>query len=241
MAQFRPKSSSLKAPSFGGKDTGLGTLLAYMIAQQNGQKIGQNIQSAEDQLGDAPPGTTVMAGPKGTSVKKPINQKLTGDEINNIAAKKVFNPLAEGLKQDTKNHVFDSKFGNIGRTYRQYAVGQPNALLTSYDPVLQATQGKINSIRRYVFGEGGKQLTPYEANIVNALIKPTGKSDEQYETDLDEALKLINSKAELVTGGMNAAKSPIPGMSGYQPPQGNQNSSSDDEEAIFNAWKQGNV
>ena len=149
------------------------------------------------------PGTT-MRIPGG--ITTPLNPKLTGDEASAVAANEVFTPLAEGLKEDTKGGVFNSKFGNVGRTFRQYAVGQPNAMLTSYDSKLQDTQGKVNSIRRYVFGEGGKQLTPYEANIVNALIKPTGKSDQQYEKDLDEATKLIESKARLATGGSNAVR-----------------------------------
>lgn len=151
--------------------------------------------------GNVPVGTTMRHG----RFNIPLNPKLTGDEASAVSAQEVFTPLAEGLKEDTKSGVFNSKVGNIGRTYRQYAAGQPNALFTSYDPKLQATQGKINSIRRYVFGEGGKQLTPYEANIVNALIKPTGKSDEQYDKDLDEAMKLIESKSRLALGGANAA------------------------------------
>ncbi len=38
-----------------------------------------------------------------------------------------------------------------------------------------------------------------------ALINSTGKSDDQYTTDLDQATKIIESKSRLALGGMNAA------------------------------------
>lgn len=150
-----------------------------------------------------PPGTSISAGP----INMPINQKLTGDEASSIAASEVFTPLAESMKDLTESGIFKSKFGNIGRTYRQFASSQPNALLTSYDEKLQEMQGKYNSIKRYVFGEGGKNLTQYEAQVVMALINSTGKSDKQYMNDLDEATKIIESKARLALGGANSALS----------------------------------
>lgn len=192
--------------------------MQQMQQQRATQGIGSVIGQVEQQFpGGFPAGAELNIDESGTRAKIPLNRELTGDELSAISAKQVFPPIAKELKQKTKSGVFNSKlpgpFQNIGRTFRQFAVGQPNALLTSYDESLQSTQGKINSIRRYVFGEGGKQLTPYEAKIVNALITPLGKSDIQYQTDLDEAIKIIESKAALATGGLNAAFNPMPGAS----------------------------
>jgi bacteriocin-like protein len=153
------------------------------------------------QGGNVPPGTSISVGP----VNMPVNPKLTGEEMAAVSAQETFTPISEDIKGMVGGGIYDSKLGNIGRTARQIAAGQENALFTSHDPKLQAVQGKINSLRRYVFGEGGKQLTPFEAKVVMALITPTGKRDEQIVTDLDEAVKIINSKARLALGGANAA------------------------------------
>ena len=171
--------------------------------------------------GNAPPGTTARFG----RYTIPVNPKLTGEETAAVAAENVFVPTAEQIKSKTKGGVFKSKFGDIGRTYRQAAAGQENALFTSYDPQLQALQGNINSIRRYVFGEGGKQLTPFEAKVVMALINPTGKSDAQYLTDIGEATRIIEEKSRLALGGANVAKQRF-----GQPSQTNDLSQLSDEE-----------
>ena len=151
---------------------------------------------------NVPPGTTYnIAG-----LNIPLNPKLTGDETSAVAAQNVFAPLARDIQQTTRQGVFQSPFGNVGRTYRQFAANQPSALFTAHDPKLQAVQGKLNSIKRYVFGEGGKQLTPYEAKLVFALTNPTGKSDEQYSTDLDQAVAIIEEKSRIALGGQRAAQ-----------------------------------
>lgn len=141
----------------------------------------------------------------------PINPKLTGDEAAAVAAEEVFVPLARKMQEEVKGGIFKSPFGNFGRTYRQFAGGQSNpgsSLLTSYDPKLQGFQSHVKSLRRYIFGEGGKQLTPYEANVVMALIDPVGKSDEQYITDIGETTKLIEAKARIAKGGALAMRPP---------------------------------
>lgn len=230
------KASTPKT-SFGGGNSMQNQLMAYMLSQQKSQNAGQTVEGAMNSFQGQPPAGSKLSSSGGVEV--PLNRELSAEELAAITAERVFNPTAEEIKKLTEDGVFDATMTkgiplveNIERTYRQWSAGQPNALLTSLDPKLQEVQGKISSIRRYVFGEGGKQLTPYEAGIVNALIKPTGKSDEQYVTDLDEALRLINEKSNLAKGGSLAPPlgSPIPGMSGSKPQQAqNQNSGFEQE------------
>ena len=197
------------------------------------QRLRQELQSGAGRAtqdvisgfgGTPPPGSELSAA---GGVKVPLNRELSTEQLSAITAERVFNPAAREIKQSVKGGVYRPTFTknapkpfgfplaqNLERTGRQAAAGQQNPIFTSLDPKLQATQSKISSLRRYVFGEGGKQLTPTELNIVNALITPYGKSDEQIELDLDEALKLINEKSNLARGGSLAE--PLPSSSGFQ-------------------------
>ena len=227
MAQFKLSGKSkfkagVPQANFSGGTNALQTLMMkQIIDQQKAPMAGQATQNAISGFNGTPPPGSELSATGG--VKVPLNRELSSEELSAITAERVFNPTAEDIKQMTRDGVWDPTYTkgiplveNIERSYRQWSAGQPNALFTSMDPKLQAAQGKISSIRRYVFGEGGKQLTPYEAGIVNALIKPIGKSDMQYETDLDEALRLINEKANLASKGSLApsisSRSPVPGM-----------------------------
>lgn len=160
-------------------------------------------QGGQSQL---PPGTTGRFG----KFTVPLNPKLTGDEMSAVSANEVFTPMAKEIQGMVNKKVFDSpRFGNVGRTYKQWAGSQfapGSGLLTAGDKNLQKYQSKVKSLRRYVFGEGGKQLTPYESNVVMALIDPIGKSDEQYNSDLGEATKIIETKSRLALGGARSAK-----------------------------------
>lgn len=169
------------------------------------EKMRSDSSSQSGSMG-IPPGTTLQAG----SLRIPLNPKLTGDEASALAAQEVFTPIGRDIKDMVANKLFSSeRFGNVGRTYKQWAGSQyspGSALLTASDPKLQRFQGKLKSMRRYVFGEGGKQLTPFESNVVMALMDPIGKSDDQYIEDVGEATKIIESKSRLALGGHRAAK-----------------------------------
>jgi len=249
MAKFTPSRKSLKA-TIPGRGGGGNSLLNYIMLQQQNQdttgSVGDVVQQVQDQFPEgSPPGSDLNIG-RTISANVPLNRKLTGEEAAAISSQQVFGSTGSDIKKKTQGGVFNSPFGNIGRTFRQFAAQQPNALITSYDQNLQSMQSKISSIKRYVFGEGGKQLTPYEGKIVNALISPVGKSDDQYVSDVDEALKLVNAKADLIKGGSNAAKSPIPGMQDYHPipGQGSGQNTGDDRinklQAIKDRFKQRN-
>lgn len=221
---FKPPKSKIPT-KFGGNDEhGMSILMGYMLGQRKKEEAPKSISNVLSKVNEqfpkgAPPGSKLHIGDE-VKADIDLNRELTGDEISAIASERVFKPTAQDIEKMVNDGVFDPKMTkgiplveNIERTYRQWSVGQPNALATFADPDLQAIQGKISSIRRYVFGEGGKQLTPYEANIVNALIKPIGKSNQQYVTDLDSAIQLIEEKSALTQGGINAAsRSPVPGM-----------------------------
>lgn len=167
----------------------------------------EQLKQTKAQMGSGfqvPAGTTARFG----KFTVPMNPKMTSDESSAIAADISFSPLVDKMKQQTKEGIFNSpRFGNVGRTVRQALGGttfKGSGLLTSFDPKLQKYQGNVKSLQRYVFGEGGKNLTGTEKEIVMSLVDPVGKSDEQYSTDLDEAVKTIKIKSKLAQGGLRA-------------------------------------
>ena len=90
---------------------------------------------------------------------------------------------------------------------RNYGINKDgNALLSSKDDALQAFQSDINNLKRLIpFTDGGKQLTPFEAKRVFALLNTTGKNDRQLETDIRAAVSIVMAKGGLAIGGRNSA------------------------------------
>lgn len=168
-----------------------------------------------------PPGTTLRAGP----LTIPMNPKLTESEQASLSSLETFEPQVAELGKSVQEGVFTPGGGgvmsNLKRTAEQFAVDQPGKagrLMTSMNPKLQAVQSDLNSIRRYAFGEGGKNLTVNEKEIVNALLDMTGKADEQILSDHQKALGILRSKAKLALGGANAAQ-PVTQGQPIQTPQ----------------------
>jgi hypothetical protein len=153
-----------------------------------------------------PPGTTMKAGP----LTIPINPKLTDTEQAAISSYDTFKPQIENIAESVNGGIFNSGMGDIGRTFKQMAVDSGIPLLTSGDPKLQAVQSELNSVRRYAFGEGGKNLTGTEKQIVFKLLDTTGKNDQQIIEDHKKAIQTLQSKKNLALGGANAAKQDIP-------------------------------
>lgn len=169
-----------------------------------GNQILEGIQSGQ-QSGDITPGTTFTGG----GVTVPLNPKLDTDQASAVSSLQTFKPQIEEIAKATKNGIFNSMkpgvIGNIERTSRQYAVDSGIPMLTSADPKLQEVQGYLNSVRRYAFGEGGKNLTGVEKGIVDKLLNTTGKNDDQIISDHQKAIQIIQSKSNIALGGRNAA------------------------------------
>lgn len=155
--------------------------------------------------GGITPGTTMQAGPYNI----PLNPKLDTDQASAVSSAQTFGPQMDKIASMVRGGIFNSNrpgiLGNIERTSRQFGVDSGIPMLTSADPQLQEVQGYLNSVRRYAFGEGGKNLTGTEKEIVYRLLDTTGKNDEQIISDHKKAMQTIESKASMALGGRNAA------------------------------------
>jgi len=82
---------------------------------------------------------------------------------------------------------------------------------------LQSFQSDLNNLKRLIpFTDGGKQLTPFEAKRVFALLNTMGKNDVQIGNDIQAAVSIVMAKGGLAIGGRNSA------IQGIQQPQQNQ-------------------
>lgn len=160
------------------------------------------IQSAmAGNLGQLPPGASISAGP----ITFQPNPRLTDTEQAAIAGSTAIEPVVERIMTNVRGGIF-GRGNDIERTARQGIVDSGVAMLSSQDPTLQAFQSDINNLKRLIpFTDGGKQLTPFEAKRVFALLNTTGKNDLQIEKDILAAVSIVMAKGGLAIGGRNAA------------------------------------
>jgi hypothetical protein len=82
----------------------------------------------------------------------------------------------------------------------------PMGFLTSTGGELEEIQLELQNLKKAAFGEGGKQLTPMEAKIVFSALDPSGKDKKLWLKQVDEANKVLQEKAKLVSGGASTKK-----------------------------------
>lgn len=173
--------------------------------------------------GNLPPGASVSAGP----VTFQPNPRLTDTEQAAVAGSTAIEPVVERIMTNLRGGIY-GQGNDIERTARQGIVDSGNALLTSKDDKLQAFQSDINNLKRLIpFTDGGKQLTPFEAKRVFALLNTTGKNDLQIEKDITAAVSIVMAKGGLAIGGRNAALQGGTANASFDP----------DKEARYQAWK----
>ena len=203
------KNAPFYASPQGGQYYGAKTRQAEAQAEnfELGSGLVKDSLSGQGQVGGVRPGTTVTSG----GITVPLNPKLTEAEGSAVSALRTFEPQIEDIAQSIRGGVFEpggkGVLSNLKRTYQQASVDQPGMfgrLLTSTNPNLQAIQSELNSVRRYAFGEGGKNLTDTEKNIVFALLDTTGKSDNQIIEDHQKAIQILRAKEQIALGGANA-------------------------------------
>ena len=174
--------------------------------------------------GQLPPGASISAGP----VTFQPNPRLTDTEQAAVAGSTAIEPVVERILSNVRGGIF-GQGNDIERTARQGIVDSGNAMLSSRDERLQAFQSDMNNLKRLIpFTDGGKQLTPFEAKRVFALLNTTGKNDQQIEKDITAAVSIVMAKGGLALGGRNAAiglqtgqqQSQVPGAT---PPNGQVN------------------
>ena len=151
--------------------------------------------------GKLPPGASISAGP----VTFQPNPRLTDTEQAAVAGSTAIEPVVERILATVRGGIY-GQGNDVERTVRQGIVDSGNALLSSKDTKLQSFQSDINNLKRLIpFTDGGKQLTPFEAKMVFALLNTTGKNDQQIETDINAAVSIVMAKGGLAIGGRNAA------------------------------------
>lgn len=248
---FKPKKSSLSAPSIGQKDNGIAQFLGIIASQRKGEdqsalqsqergNIGQEIENVRKSLGrDFNPDEKVTIN----GVQATPNPKLDNAESKAVAGmsvypgvkKSIMDLIKGGKDKDGVNQppVFSSQKGlfgigegtmpNADRSVRQMAVQQSSPYATFYDKRLQDLQSKSKQLKQLMFDISGATLTDNEEAVLGNAFLFEGKSDEQIMADIESADDLMEAKAKVALGGANAAKTMIPGMTGNSPdPQGQQ-------------------
>ena len=173
-------------------------------------------EAMQGNQGQLPPGASISAGP----VTFQPNPRLTDTEQAAVAGSQALEPVVGRIIQEVRGGIY-GKGNDVERTARQGIVDSGNAILSSQDTRLQSFQSDINNLKRLIpFTDGGKQLTPFEAKRVFALLNTAGKNDQQIESDISAAVSIVMAKGGLAIGGRNAA---LQGSS--QSPQANRTSS----------------
>lgn len=151
--------------------------------------------------GQLPPGASVSAGP----VTFQPNPRLTDTEQAAVAGSQALEPVVQKILSEIQGGIF-GQGDDVERTARQGIVDSGNSMLSSQDTKLQSFQSDINNLKRLIpFTDGGKQLTPFEAKRVFALLNTTGKNDQQIYKDIQAAVSIVMAKGGLAIGGRNAA------------------------------------
>jgi hypothetical protein len=154
--------------------------------------------------GNLPPGSTIQVG----GVRIPLNQRLTDSEQAAVSGSIAIEPVVDRIITSVDTIFVEPKTTKekIARTARQAIADSDNTLLSSQDPELQSFQQELANLRRLIpFTDGGKQLTPFEAKRVFALLNTTGKNNKQIKKDIGAAVSIVKAKGGLSLGGRQAA------------------------------------
>lgn len=105
-----------------------------------------------------------------------------------------FNSSVENIKSIVNKDDF--KWG-IGQDFMA-AVGNP--MLMKKDSPQQLVANELNKLKKAAFGEGGKQLTNTEKEIVFRAFEPQGLSIGEWVNNLEVANQVLQNKNKLVGG-----------------------------------------
>lgn len=147
-----------------------------------------------------PPGSTANIG----GLRVPLNQRLTDSEQAAVSGSQSIEPVVKDIVSSINSGIFGK--GDVERTLRQSIIDSGKTLLSSKDVKLQSFQQDLANLKRLIpFTDGGKQLTPFEAERVFALLNTTGKNDQQAVKDINAAVSIVLRKGSLSIGGRNEA------------------------------------
>lgn len=143
--------------------------------------------------------------------------------IKNIVNKKDFDWGIGGAALASHGDPSLISFGNLSN------VGWWGGKNPQSDDLLAITN-QMNTIKRSVFGEGGKNLTNIEKDIIFRTLNPQGQSKGEWLKLLDASQKILETKAKLLTkdpskldfnqfGQMSGTEAPA--VSSAQPQQAN--------------------
>jgi len=124
-------------------------------------------------------------------------------QANAISGAEKFEPLVSGIQQLIDNGALK---GGWDKYLAEGGDSWIRRILTPDNTPLEQLASKRAELIKYVFSEGGKQLTEGEKQTVKAGLDFVGKSDAQIKQDLAQAISILRSKGELATGGKMAAK-----------------------------------
>lgn len=201
-------------------------LMQQQKSERTTKGIGDVIGQVKQGLGKVPVDAKLHVGDS-VSADVNLNPKLDDAEKSVMAANKVYPDIKRDAISLIKKGVFNSRKGLLGsemfpdadRTVRQMASQQKSPLATFYDKDLQRVQSKLAKLKELMFERGGKALTPTEESIVGRAFIVEGKSDEQIIEDIMDADAIIEEKARLTLGGMNAAIEINPEVDGVEMPE----------------------
>lgn len=237
MAQFKPKSSSLKAPNFKDNNTGLAQLMALMISQQKTGQAGQTAQDVANQFPDGPPPDTKL---KAGDATFPLNPKRSVEEAQSMSGADVINNHIDKIKQaqgdpDKFRSAFQkATFKGLGKNKGQ-VMGMPLTYGDKDAIDLKFSLDDMSNRLLYLFS--GKQINEQEMQRLSGTLPsftdisdPSDNTFQSLNNKLDTyKLGLDGIKNRLIKGGNydskywegpmgsnppSPSKSPIPGMPG---------------------------
>lgn len=169
-------------------------IIANLLKGQLGGEGGSNI----------PVGSSARVG----GMYIPLNPRLTDTEQAAIAGSQSLEPVVSSIIENIQGGIFGKN--PLKRTARQSIIDSDNTMLSSQDAKLQSFQQDLANLKRLIpFTDGGKQLTPFEAKRVFALLNTVGKNDAQASKDINRAVDIVMRKGGLAIGGRNAAVSSV--------------------------------
>lgn len=162
----------------------------YFVVPEDNKKLKEQAQ-AQKAIQDADPEFQLQQK-KNELIIENKNKAKTSETAGILAIAPTMIQSIDKLLQKVQNPRFRWPFAGAARV----AFGHPSVV--SGD--LEEIQSEVNNLKRSAFGEGGKQLTKAERDIVFRPLEPTGKELTTWITELKRAREVIERKAKLVAG-----------------------------------------
>lgn len=176
--------------------------LQQQLDLQDPAKLQARIQALTGGLGgvgggNLPPGTALNVDVGGAKLNLPLNPSVSPEAARTVASTDI---IAQAIGE--LNTAVDS--GTLNNFISQAIVDLGNPVLAPKN--LDSIISSMNALKSIIpFAKGGKQLTPFEANLLFRLLDTKGKSPEIIKKDLGRFQTEFNRLRSSILGGSAGA------------------------------------